>query len=82
LFSPPWGPKPSLASNPAIPFASDPVPKLGNDTSDEGPSERPYETLVPLAATLGLTIDTTHRKSHYAEMVTSALACDGVVLIA
>jgi hypothetical protein len=35
-----------------------------------------------LAARLGLTIDTSHRKSRYAEMVTSALACDGVVLIA
>jgi hypothetical protein len=27
-------------------------------------------------------IDATHRKSHFAEMVTSALACDGAVLIA
>jgi hypothetical protein len=35
-----------------------------------------------LAAKLGLTIDTTHRKSHYAEMVAAALACDGAVLVA
>jgi hypothetical protein len=82
LFAPPWGPRtPSLAT-PQFLFASDPIAKHGDDTSDEGPSERPYETLTPVAARLGLTIDTTHRKSHYAEMVTSALACDGVVLIA
>src|SRR5208282_6283994 len=31
---------------------------------------------------LGLTTDVSHGKSHYANMVTSALACDGVVLIA
>ena len=27
-------------------------------------------------------VDTTHGKNHYANMVTSALACDGAVLIA
>jgi hypothetical protein len=82
LFAPPWGPKtPSLAT-PQFLFASDPAAKNGDDTGDEGPSERPYETLTSLAARLGLNIDTTHRKSHYAEMVTAALACEGVVLIA
>lgn len=50
--------------------------------SDEGPSERPYETLTALKAVLNLTIHATHRKSHFADMVTSALACDGPVLIA
>ena len=82
LFAPPWGPKtPSLAT-PQFLFASDPIAKDDDNTSDEGPSERPYETLTALAGKLGLTIDTGHRKSHYAKMVTSALACDGVVLIA
>jgi len=35
-----------------------------------------------LAAKLSLSIDASHGKNHYAKMVTSALACDGVVLIA
>src|ERR1700761_5521162 len=82
LFAPPWGPKtPSLAT-PQFLFASDPIAKHGDDTSDEGPSERPYETLTALAAKLSLSIDASHGKNHYAKMVTSALACDGVVLIA
>jgi len=38
--------------------------------------------LTALAAKLELTIDISHGKNHYAEMVTSALACDGTVLIA
>jgi hypothetical protein len=82
LFAPPWGPKTSALASPQFLFASDPVPKHGDDAGDDGPSQRPYETLTPLAARLGLEIDTTHRKSKYAEMVTAALACDGVVLIA
>jgi hypothetical protein len=36
---------------------------------------------VALKAKLNLTIDTTHRKSHFADMVTSTLACSGAVLI-
>ena len=82
LFVPPWGPKtPSLAT-PQFLFASDPTAKHDDDTGDEGPSQRPYETLTALAAKLGLPIDTSHGKSHYAKMVTAALACDGTVLIA
>jgi hypothetical protein len=82
LFAPPWGPKTPMLATPQFLFASNPIPKNGDDTTDEGPSERPYETLAPLAARLRLKIDTTHRKNHYAEMVMAALACDGVVLIA
>ena len=82
LFAAPWGPKtPSLAT-PHFLFASDPTAKHDDDTSDEGPSERPYETLTALAAKLNLTIDASHGKNHYAKMVKSALTCDGVVLIA
>ena len=69
-------------ATPKFLFASNPDAKPGDDTSDEGPSERPYETLTALKAKLNLTIDATHRKGHFAEMVTSALACDGAVLIA
>jgi hypothetical protein len=82
LFAAPWGPKtPSLAT-PQFLFASDPIGKHIDDTSDEGPSQPPCETLTALAAKLSLTIDTSHGKNHYAKMVTSALACDGAVLIA
>ena len=82
LFAAPWGPKtPSLAT-PQFLFASDPIAKHDDDTSDEGPSQRPYETLTALAAKLSLSIDTSHGKNHYAKMVKSALACEGVVLIA
>jgi hypothetical protein len=57
LFAAPWGPKtPSLAT-PQFLFASDPIAKHDDDTSDEGPSQRPYETLTALAAKLSLTID-------------------------
>jgi hypothetical protein len=82
LFAPPWGPKTPTLATPQFLFASNPVPKNGDDSSDEGPSERPCETLMPLAARLRLNIDTTHRKKQYAEMASAALACDGVVLIA
>jgi hypothetical protein len=81
LFAPPWGPKPPLAT-PQFLFSSDPTAKHGDDTTDEGPSNRPYETLIPLAAKLDLTPDVSYGQSHYAKMVTAALACDGVVLIA
>jgi hypothetical protein len=82
LFAPPWGPKPPLAT-PKFLFASDPDEKPGDDAGDGGPSRRPYETLTTLRSRLNLTaIDTTHRKGRYAEMVRSALACDGAVLIA
>jgi len=82
LFAAPWGPKSPLLATPQFLFASNPIARQDDETTDEGPSQRPYETLTALAAKLGLTTDTSHRKSHYANLVTSALACDGVVLIA
>ena len=82
LFAAPWGPKTSSLATPQFLFASDPIAKHDDDTSDEGPRQRPYETLTALAAKLSLSIDTSHGKNHYAKMVTSALACDGAVLIA
>jgi hypothetical protein len=82
LFAPPWGPRSPDLATPAFLFASNPDPKPGDDTSDHGPSQRPYETLMPLGARLGLKTSTQFRKNHYAKMVEAALACDGVVLIA
>lgn len=91
LFAPPWGPKPSLAT-PQTLFASDPT-KDKDDTDnskskDSEPSQRPYETLTAVAAALGanaatpLPINTSFSKKHYDDMVTAALAANGVVLIA
>ena len=82
LFVAPWGPNAPSMATPQFLFASDPIAKHDDDTSDEGPSQRPYETLTALAAKLSLPADTSHGKKHYAKMVTSALACDGAVLIA
>jgi hypothetical protein len=82
LFAAPWGPKTPALATPQFLFASDPTAKHGDETSDEGPSNRPFETLTALGARLGLTPDISHGKNHYAKMVTAALACDGVVLIA
>jgi hypothetical protein len=85
LFAPPWGPKAGLAK-PAYLFASDPESKSngsdGNSADDSGPSQRPYQTLTPLEAALGLTIDVHYKKSHYDKMVEKALSREGVVLIA
>lgn len=55
-----------------------------------GTSERPFETITPLAAKLGLTINGAqdpknpgqYSKDDYAAMLTSATSCPGVVLIA
>jgi hypothetical protein len=84
LFAPPHGPKTPQLATPQFLFASDPAAKADDDpqAGDEGPSQRPYETLTALATKLGLAIDKSFRKKHYAKMVKAALACDGVVLIA
>ena len=52
LFAAPWGPKTSSLATPQFLFASDPIAKHDDDTSDEGPRQRPYETLTALAAKL------------------------------
>lgn len=90
LFAPPWGPKPPLAT-PQTLFASDPSKDdaNGNGASKKGsgPSQRPYETLTAVAAALNpkgnaMPIDHSFSKAQYDQMVTAALACEGVVLIA
>ena len=82
LFAPPHGPKTPVLATPQFLFASDPAAQPDDVAGDEGPSQRPYETLTALAARLGKTVDKSHRKRHYAKMVEAALACNGVVLIA
>lgn len=75
LFAPPWGPKPGL-STPGFIYASDPTP----DGTKE-PSQRPFETVTPLAGLLGLTIDAKHKKKDYEKVVKDALDKSGAVLI-
>jgi hypothetical protein len=83
LFVPPWGPAHGL-SVPTQLFAADPEDKGdgGRGGSDDEPSQRPYQTLTPVARTLGLPIDTKGKKARFKEMADAALRCDGVVLIA
>lgn len=85
LFAPPWGPRHPALATPDFLFASNPTGALDAATDDVpggGPSQRPAETLIPLSKRLGLTTNAHYDKNHYSEMVSDALACDGVVLIA
>ncbi|HMF96844.1 MAG TPA: hypothetical protein VKE96_21240 [Vicinamibacterales bacterium] len=84
LFAPPWGPKAGLAT-PQFLFAADPDPKKSKSSSSassgDEPSQRPYETITPLAALLGVTINKDFSKNHFSKMVDAALQCPGDVLI-
>lgn len=75
LFAPPWGPKTPLLQ-PLYIYAADP-----SDDKAKEPSQRPFETVSPLAAQLGITIDANHKKSDYAKVAKDALGKDGPVLI-
>lgn len=83
LFGPsPFGPRAGLVT-PHFLYAADPADK--NDPN-KTPSQRPYETILPLAAALGqsgapMKIHTKFSKKHYAEMVGDVLTRTGVVLI-
>jgi hypothetical protein len=80
LFAKPWGPARGLATPDHL-FASD--PEINKNTDDiDGPSQRPYETLMPIAAKLPRTIDKSYKKDEYAKMVARALGKEGAVLIA
>jgi len=90
LFAPPWGPKSPTLAIPQFLFASNPTAtdaEDGADSSDgDGPSQRPYETITPVAAALGsgstaMAINQSFAKKDYKDMVAAAVACAGVVLI-
>jgi hypothetical protein len=78
LFAPPWGPKTPALATPQFLYAAAPG---SNDAKGNAHSQRPYETLIALAAQLGLPIDTRHEKEHYPKAVEDALAKDGTILI-
>jgi hypothetical protein len=82
LFGPkPFGPRKDLATPDHI-YAADPADKK----SGKAPSQRPYETILGLAAVLGTggtpkTIHTEFAKKDYSKMVTDVLTRSGVVLV-
>lgn len=86
LFAPPWGPKSPTLETPNFLFASKPTNDAPNALTDDiaggGPSQRPSETLIPLAQKLQLKPNLDYGKNEYSDMVSAALACDGVVLVA
>jgi hypothetical protein len=73
LFAPPWGAKTLALPQPQFIYASDP--------DEPGTSQRPFQTILPLAAKLGLEPNSRHKKNAYADMITHALTKNGVVLI-
>jgi hypothetical protein len=83
LFAPTRGSLQSpLLARPTTLFASNPSDIWEEDAAgDAGPSKRPYQTISALAAKLALPIDTTFKKNDHSEMVSAALAANGVVLI-
>lgn len=78
LFAPPWGPKTPTLGKPQYLYAANPD---DNSRKSNGPSQRPYETLGPVAAALGLTINKNFGKKDFKDMVKDAVAQPGVVLI-
>lgn len=50
-------------------------------TGKHSSSRRPQQTIIPLSAKLGLSINTDFWKGEEQALVNSALSCDGVVLI-
>jgi hypothetical protein len=86
LFAPPWGPKGPTLATPQFLFASNPTDSGDSDSSGEGPSQRPFETITALAAALGsgstpMNINSSFSKKDFKDMVAAAVACSGVVLI-
>jgi hypothetical protein len=81
LFVPPWGPKPGLAT-PGFLFASNPERQRGDVDEEGSPSHRPFETLMPIAAKLGIEINAGYQKDGYDAMVADALTKIGTILIA
>lgn len=76
LFAPPYRTKTLNLPQPQYIYASDP-----DSEKDKEPSQRPDQTVTAVAATLGLTIDTSFKKDDHDDMVKAALQQNGVVLI-
>ena len=64
------------------PLLATPTKLYASGIGDGSDSERPQETITPLAAKLDATIDTNFLKGQERAMVAAALAQEGVVLVA
>jgi hypothetical protein len=62
---------------PSVIYAANP-----NATTGDEPSQRPYETVVPLAARLGLTLDTTYAVGQEDQLANAVVGQTGAVLVA
>ena len=62
---------------PSAIYAADP-----NATTGDEPSKRPFETVIPLAARVGLTPNTTYAAGQEAQLANVVVGQTGVVLIA
>jgi hypothetical protein len=62
---------------PSAIYAADP-----NSVGGDDPSQRPFETVTPLAARLGLTPDTRYAVGQEAQLVAALVSQTGVVLVA
>jgi hypothetical protein len=62
-------------------YAADPTATPDDDLDDE-PSQRPFETIEPLADRLGLTPDTTYAVGQEDQLASKIAAQTGVVLVA
>jgi hypothetical protein len=62
---------------PSVIYAADP-----DATTRDEPSQRPYETVIPLAARLGLTVDKKFALGQETQLVTTVVGQTGVVLVA
>ncbi|MFL5541126.1 MAG: hypothetical protein ACJ8J0_19220 [Longimicrobiaceae bacterium] len=79
FFAPTHGPLQSpLVSTPAVIYAAAPE----KEDQDGSKSERPLQTVTPLAQKLGLTVDTGFTRGQEAQVAQAAMTESGVVLIA
>ena len=78
FFAPTHGPLQSpLISTPQVLYASPP----GSSGSEESKSQRPVETITPLAKKLGVTIDTSFTKGQEVQVAEAAMGQSGTVLV-
>lgn len=66
---------------PSMIYAADPKAAPDDELDDE-PSQRPFQTVKPLADRLGLTPDTTYALGHERELAATITGQTGVVLVA
>lgn len=83
LFAPTHGPlQDHRLVRPEYLYSATPRENNSNTPGDDGDSNRPYQTILPLSLKLGMTINTSYTKTEIEALVGEVEQCDGVVLIA